>query len=282
LDSVAPGVQTLPPWQYEVIVTDDGWPATAEGMIAERYSWAKWARGPRRGPAANRNDAARLGLGEWLAFTDDDCLPSPQWLAAFSAAIRPGYCIYEGRTTCITGCRSPLEHSPVNLTGGYLWSCNLLVAREAFEILGGFDERFPYPHMEDVDFRERARGAGYASLFVPEAVVDHPPRRLAAGHRLAGRHESWMYYWYKHGGRAPCSHRVLANLLRFRIKALFAHPFGVDTLRAVGSLAAEVATVVPRLPLWEWKHFRKGRSNAVARVGTGEHGTRHHLAPDHR
>lgn len=77
LDCLAPGVQTLPAEQYEVIVTDDGSDLTAEQMILERYLWARWVAGPRIGPAANRNNGVQYARGEWLAFTDDDCLPDP-------------------------------------------------------------------------------------------------------------------------------------------------------------------------------------------------------------
>jgi len=42
LDCLAPGVQTLPAEQYEVIVSDDGRQTTAEEMIRERYPWVKW------------------------------------------------------------------------------------------------------------------------------------------------------------------------------------------------------------------------------------------------
>src|SRR5690606_14619258 len=37
----------------------------------------------RRGPAAARNAGWRAASGSLIAFTADDCLPSPQWLAAY-------------------------------------------------------------------------------------------------------------------------------------------------------------------------------------------------------
>ena len=74
LDCLAPGTQTLPPEQYEVIVTDDGSRSTAQQMVQENYPWVLWIAGPCRGPAANRNNGAEAAQGQWLAFTDDDCL----------------------------------------------------------------------------------------------------------------------------------------------------------------------------------------------------------------
>jgi glycosyltransferase involved in cell wall biosynthesis len=86
LDRLAPGNQTTSA-TYEVIVTDDGADSTAEAMIQQQYAWAKWVAGPRQGPAANRNNGASYAQGDWLVFTDDDCLPEPNWLETYAEAI---------------------------------------------------------------------------------------------------------------------------------------------------------------------------------------------------
>ena len=253
LDRLAPGAQTLPADQSEVLVTDDGVP-TAEALLAEKYPWASWGPGPRRGPAANRNAGARRSRGEWLAFTDDDCVPDPGWLAGFVAAAHDG-------------CRSPLDHTPANPAGGYLWSCNMLVRRATFGEVGGFDEAFPNPHMEDVDLRERLVRAGHPFEFVPGAVVDHPPRRLPPGWRRVRAHEHWLYYWYKHGRRGLGSPRMLHDLARIRVAAILRDRFGPDTVRAVGSLTAELAGLLVRLPYWEWKYRRLFRTPTAPAPG---------------
>src|ERR1019366_5058480 len=80
-----------------------------------------------------------------------------------------------------------------------LWSCNMLIERDLFEELGGFDESYPYPAMEDVDLRERIREGGYAFPFVANAVVDHP-KRLRAGGRVKGRYkECEVLFASRHG-----------------------------------------------------------------------------------
>ena len=73
LDRLGCGMQSLAANQYEVIVTDDGSQSTAEQLMKGKYPWARWLQGPRKGPAANRNNGARYAEGEWLVFTDDDC-----------------------------------------------------------------------------------------------------------------------------------------------------------------------------------------------------------------
>ncbi|MEQ9372277.1 MAG: glycosyltransferase [Coleofasciculus chthonoplastes F3-SA18-01] len=176
LDCLAPGVQTLAIEHYEVIVTDDGSQTTAQTMIQKFYPWAKWVAGSRQGPAANRNNGARYAQGEWLAFTDDDCLPDPQWLEAYTQAIvaESSCLIFEGRVYVDCPRRSLAETSPTNELGGYLWSCNFIIHRQIFKSLGGFDERFPYAAMEDVELRQRIIKSGQPFKFVRSASVCHP------------------------------------------------------------------------------------------------------------
>ncbi len=256
LDRLAPGIQSLAADRYEVVVSDDGDP-TVERQLAERYPWARWGLGPRLGPAANRNAGARMVRGNWIAFIDDDCVPSSDWLLAYSDAIRSDTSVYEGKTTCEAGLQTAFWHAPVNLTGGVLWSCNFLIDRNVFEQLQGFDENYSYPHLEDVDLRDRLNRAGYHSTFVPEAVVDHPPRRLPSARKLARYHESDVYHWYKRGARRLVSGRLIYGIARCRLGAIRRSGLSHSTLPCVGSLVAELTETAIRLPQWEWKYRQR-------------------------
>src|ERR1019366_4458646 len=150
LQRLAPSTQTLDATRYEVVVADDGDTGDARALLAERVPWAAYAAGPRRGPAANRNAGVRASRGEWIAFTDDDTLPDRDWLEQLLAA-GDGVQAVEGRTVCRIGVRSPREHAPVNELGGRWWTSNLAIRRDVFDTIGGFDERFTVPHMEDAD-----------------------------------------------------------------------------------------------------------------------------------
>jgi GT2 family glycosyltransferase len=196
LDRLAPDIQSFQMDNYEVIVTDDGRGITAEQMIQEKYSWARWVCGPKKGPAANRNNGARYARGEWLAFTDDDCIPDAEWLNAYLIAIDqyPSCLIFEGRTYADRKKISLAEIAPINETGGYLWSCNFLIKRELFEQMGGFDEQFPYAAMEDVDFRSRIIKAGQYFLFIKDAAVCHPWRLREGWEKLKQHQESAFIY----------------------------------------------------------------------------------------
>lgn len=176
LTRLTPGVQTLSPDAYEVIVTDDGETA-AEPVLGAEFPWVRWTRGPRRGPAANRNHGASLARGAWLAFVDDDCLPATGWLAAYAGAIAGPARVLEGPTLAI-GRRSSVDaEAPVNATGGFLWSCNFAIERVLFTQLGGFDETFAAATMEDVELATRLAKRSCDHAFVPAAVVHHPWRR---------------------------------------------------------------------------------------------------------
>jgi GT2 family glycosyltransferase len=189
LERLAPSVQTTMPEPFEVVVSDDGSTASARETV-NRFPFAVWRQGPRRGPAANRNNGARGARGRWLLFTDDDCLPDPDWVGAFfrAAGRSPSVSVFEGRTYADRPRRTLEETAPVNETGGMLWSCNLALQREAFEALGGFQERFPYATVEDMEFRLRIDKAHLATEFVAAASVCHPwrpvPRTWTASNRF--------------------------------------------------------------------------------------------------
>lgn len=189
LERLAPGAQTLAAVDYEVIVSDDG-RATAESLIRERFPWARWTAGPRRGPAANRNCGAALARGEWLVFTDDDCLPDAGWLGAYAAGRREHGAarVLEGRTYVDRPQEHPLETSPLNENGGLLWSCNFAIERALFAELGGFDERFPYNAMEDRELHVRLQIRRIAPVFCREAAVLHPWRLTTNLRRHRERH----------------------------------------------------------------------------------------------
>ncbi|MCB0170537.1 MAG: glycosyltransferase [Anaerolineae bacterium] len=196
LDCLAPDIQTLPAAEYEVIVTDDGSKSTAEQLITENYPWVRWVAGPRTGPAANRNNGAKHAQGEWLVFTDDDCLPDPGWLEAYAEAlgIFPTILVFEGRTYVNQPRRSLAEKSPINETGGYLWSCNLAIYKLLFETLDGFDERFPYAAMEDVELRVRLKKNNKRFVFIDRASVCHPWRLAGGKNKLEQHHQSTLIY----------------------------------------------------------------------------------------
>ena len=253
LSRLAPGAQSLDAAQYEVVVTDDARSAATRAMLTERFPWARYTEGPARGPAANRNHGAAQAQGTWIAFTDDDTLPSREWLAAYAraATAHPTAEALEGRTTCTAGFGTPMHYAPVNERGGLFWSCNVAVRAARFRTLGGFDEGFTVAHMEDQDLRERLIGAGVTIPWVPDAVVDHAPRRQPSGRTLGLQRVAEVRYLYKHGAPRPVRWRLLRGVTSLRVGIVRALPFTLDSVRALLSLVRELLTVWSHATDWE-------------------------------
>lgn len=179
LDCVHAAIANAGRDDVEVIVTDASHSDATARMLAERFPTVRHVAGPKHGPASNRNHGARQARGEWLLFTDDDCLPDPRWVAAMLDAVRAGRGrVLEGPTLTDRPRRRLDEEAPYNPSGGYLWACNMAVEKAVFDALGGFCEQFVgTAGSEDTDLRLRLAKAGHALAFVPDAVVCHPWRR---------------------------------------------------------------------------------------------------------
>jgi GT2 family glycosyltransferase len=163
----------------EVIVTDDGKQMNAKEMIKKTYPGVFWSEGPHQGPAANRNSGARQAKGQWLVLVDDDCLPEPGWLGAIAASAQTNaFDVIEGKTIAPDRADNPFKYYVENLTGGSFWSCNLAIRRDVFESLGGFDQDFLEAGGEDMELAYRIQSAKLRTIFLTEAVVIHPARKV--------------------------------------------------------------------------------------------------------
>jgi GT2 family glycosyltransferase len=80
----------------------------------------------------------------------------------------------------------------------------MLVRREAFDAVGGFDEGF-FLYWEDADFCRRAAAAGWNTLYAPVEEVVHytaGTSRFAPIRSLWAFHQSALRYYWKHGSWA--------------------------------------------------------------------------------
>lgn len=184
---------------YEIIVTDDSPDNDIQQIIKAQFPFVKWVEGPKKGPASNRNYGASQATGEWLVFTDDDCLPDKDWLQSISAQITPGkeVDVIEGKTVADREKRRLDEVSPINLTGGNLWSCNFAIRKSAFENLSGFDETFKYAAGEDMDLYNRIVKNNYKVVFDEHVLVTHPWRQSKPFRNFLRSYVSYKQYILK-------------------------------------------------------------------------------------
>jgi GT2 family glycosyltransferase len=217
-------------------------------MIEKQYSWAKWVEGPKCGPAANRNNGAKFSRSEWLAFVDDDCLPSNHWLKAiWTNAFAEAVDVIEGKTVTPDKVDSPFRQGVENLTGGYYWSCNLAVRREVFFEIGAFDEDFPEAAGEDMEFSFRIRKNNLRVRFNENALVLHPTRSV-----------DWKQLLYR-------TFFLIRWIPLYRIKVGDAPPIGASRLEIVVHLfRTEVAGLLrstfhlvskPDFEMWRTRLF---------------------------
>jgi len=102
---------------------------------------------------------------------------------------------------------------------GWLSGSCLLVRWDAFDAVGGFDERY-FMYMEDVDLGDRLTRAGYTNIYCPAAQITHAKGHVAGQHSetmLPAHHESAYRFQadrLPHWWQAP-----LRGLIRVGLKA---------------------------------------------------------------
>jgi glycosyltransferase involved in cell wall biosynthesis len=172
--------------RFEVIVVDDGSDEPPEAVVAPLQGRldVTLLRQVRAGPAAARNTGARWAKGEFLAFTDDDCMPATDWLQTLQARlVAAPKRVVGGRIL------NALPDNPYATTSQliidfvyayynadpnqarFFASNNLAMPADRFRMLGGFDVTFMTS--EDRELCDRWLHHGYRMTYAPEVIVYH-------------------------------------------------------------------------------------------------------------
>ncbi|MFP5219529.1 MAG: glycosyltransferase family 2 protein [Actinomycetes bacterium] len=182
---------------FEVVIVDNGsgdgtWAALGELVRRTPLALAALRLDTNLGPGPARNRAASHGRAPLLAFTDDDCLPAPGWVAALVRAVMdPAVAVVQGCTRPPPGPAPGTWARSVWVNGPTAWfeTCNIAYRRAAFARAGGFDEADTVssrhgggrPFGEDAWLGARVVATGGRHVFAPQAVVHH--RWIAGGFR---------------------------------------------------------------------------------------------------
>lgn len=176
--------QSLDPSAYEVIVVDDGHTRDTRDVVARfarecqgrpevRYLRSQGTRGP----AGARNRGWEAARGELIAFTDDDTIPQPDWLAQGERAVTAALVAVYGRVIVPTPHRpTDNELNTKGLETAEFVTANAFVRRSALKAVAGFDERFTRAWREDSDLYFKLLRQGGAVSWAPLATVLHPVR----------------------------------------------------------------------------------------------------------
>lgn len=203
---------TPPPGGFEVVVVDDGSNDSTAEVVDEADGPIRYVWQPNAGPAAARNRGWRATTAPIVVFTDDDTVPTTDWLtelhAAMCAAPEVGGLggrivpLRSGFVADFVQAERLVSHGVDDSGVRYLVTANAAFLRHALETVGGFDESFPGAAGEDVDLSYRVAAAGWRLAVTSGAVVahDHPSslravmktlrRHGAARNQLADRHAS--------------------------------------------------------------------------------------------
>jgi glycosyltransferase involved in cell wall biosynthesis len=188
--------QTCPP--HEIIVVDDGSTDDTAAAVAAFGDRVRYARIDNSGAPVARNVGAAMATGDWLWFCDSDDLwrptylqrcrtvaqtpPHPQFLFGDFQLVRHGVWQPGGKfATAPPGFWERLRRTPA--PGGWIidqplygellafqpvFHSTLVMTRDAFERVGGYDPQFARTGSEDFEFTLRCVAQA------PLGMVDEP------------------------------------------------------------------------------------------------------------
>lgn len=204
------------------------------------------------GPGTARNAAARGARGEFLAFTEDDCLPDTDWLAHAERRLAD-----EREIDVLDGATLKPAGHPVRIGAGpdplYL-PTNLFVRRATFERAGGYCEDFfeakgAIYFREDSDFGFTLESLGAKVARDRTVIVTHPEEHARFGDpvRWARRYLMDPLLARRHPERFEQRIEVMAlGPVRFR------RPFVRACLGAIAGLALALTGLALRAPQLAW------------------------------
>lgn len=175
--------QTLRAEMIETLVVDNG-PMPLDHTRRPRD--ALYLHHPEGFAYAARNAGIALARGRYLAFTDSDCLPDPNWLEAAVARMESSTVdLLAGAVEIFAETENLYTHyerafafrQEEYVARGGAVTANLLVRRKVVGSVGPFDETLETAG--DFEFCRRAVASGFSLVYEPSARIRHPARQTA-------------------------------------------------------------------------------------------------------
>jgi O-antigen biosynthesis protein len=222
---------------FDVLVVDNAPTNAAAREVAERHG-ARYVVEPVPGLSRARNRGVRASTSDIVAFTDDDCVPDPGWLAALLDPFG------DSRVMAVGGqIRSLNDPGPVpddqsrvvdNATprwfeltnfGGIGDGANMAFRRSVFDGWSGFDERLGLgaiiPGFEEHYAFFSIVERGFRAVRVPTAIVYHEEpatEALRASRRLLNSRAIAAYVFFLLGAHIEHSPATILLALRALVR----------------------------------------------------------------
>ena len=137
----------------------------------------------RLGPASARNEGVKISNGKWILFNDSDCIPT--------SSLLKGYLNSDNKSVAYAGNIKSLRKDKLskyyesqeiliplktydkngNFVPQYLITANSLIWKEAFEEIGGFNEKIGIAGGEDIDLGLRLSEIGNLSYAFDSVAI---------------------------------------------------------------------------------------------------------------
>lgn len=200
-------LQNLSSFPQEIIVVDNAPNSDTTYQLVAQIPSIQYVLEPRPGLSVARNTGIRHSTGDIIAFTDDDVIVHPNWIAQLQQGFQ------NLRVMAVTGLMLPAEleteaqlifhrdaggsgwgyrvitfdpqfFSDMKAQGVPVWrigaGANMAFRRKAFDLVGYFDERLGAGASgcsEDSEFWYRILAEGWFCQYEPTAVIYHYHRR---------------------------------------------------------------------------------------------------------
>ena len=215
LERLMPSLEALayPKDRLEVIVVDNRSSDGSVQWLAKRYPHVRILAHQQNNFCAANNFGVRHATGNLLGMVNNDCWVEPKWLDRLVAAIQ------QDQRIGAVGSKILFEDGTIDSVGlhelpNFYWAdvgfyepdqgqhetpqerlavcaASMLIRRECFEEVGGFDEDFAF-YYEDVDWCLRCRRQDWQIRYVPDSI---------AWHRLHGTASAELVRWYRERNR---------------------------------------------------------------------------------